>query len=429
MLASRIGSFEGLEAADLFAGTGALGLEALSRGAAHCPRREGSGRDRDPPAQCRYPRRRRPRRDPRFGSGARRRSSAPLRPRPDRPPLRHRACAKGARPDRRLRLARAGSLGRRRASRRGDRCPRQPFPGDGATLRQGDDPSPPPSRLTPAQPRFSRPTPGKASAKRAEPMSSTAYRPSNFERARAAARSRRALSARFALRRASASPGEAARTLLRVIDLPALLAAPDPPPLFRPRRSESKRAAPGGRGRRLPPLASIARTQIVAPESRRAPSPLTRPSAAGTGSRDPRPAPVRGPAPRRRHGTGRAARARRAPAVAATAAMATPRPHPAGWRRGGLATATIAGPRGRRLRPRPHPLRRRDRRQRPTCTVTRRAAARIRPHHLFPDRARFRYDPPATASAPIRSNLIEATNFWSKTSGATDDPQRRRRLF
>lgn len=36
MLASRIGSFEDLRVADIFAGTGALGLEALSRGARSC---------------------------------------------------------------------------------------------------------------------------------------------------------------------------------------------------------------------------------------------------------------------------------------------------------------------------------------------------------------------------------------------------------
>ncbi len=36
MLVSRLGSFEGLAVADLFAGSGALGLEALSRGAASC---------------------------------------------------------------------------------------------------------------------------------------------------------------------------------------------------------------------------------------------------------------------------------------------------------------------------------------------------------------------------------------------------------
>ena len=36
MLTSRIGDFEGLAVGDFFAGSGALGIEALSRGAAHC---------------------------------------------------------------------------------------------------------------------------------------------------------------------------------------------------------------------------------------------------------------------------------------------------------------------------------------------------------------------------------------------------------
>lgn len=36
MLTSRLGDFDGLRVADLFAGSGALGLEALSRGAASC---------------------------------------------------------------------------------------------------------------------------------------------------------------------------------------------------------------------------------------------------------------------------------------------------------------------------------------------------------------------------------------------------------
>jgi 16S rRNA (guanine966-N2)-methyltransferase len=44
MLASRLGSFEDLRVADLYAGSGALGLEALSRGAAHATFVENDGK-------------------------------------------------------------------------------------------------------------------------------------------------------------------------------------------------------------------------------------------------------------------------------------------------------------------------------------------------------------------------------------------------
>ena len=43
MLTSRLGGFEGLRVADLYAGSGALGLEALSRGAAHATFVESDG--------------------------------------------------------------------------------------------------------------------------------------------------------------------------------------------------------------------------------------------------------------------------------------------------------------------------------------------------------------------------------------------------
>ena len=53
MLASRLGSFEGLRVADLYAGSGALGLEALSRGAArrHFVENDRARARRDP-GQC-----------------------------------------------------------------------------------------------------------------------------------------------------------------------------------------------------------------------------------------------------------------------------------------------------------------------------------------------------------------------------------------
>ena len=44
MLTSRLGGFEDLRVADLFAGSGALGLEALSRGAASATFVENDGR-------------------------------------------------------------------------------------------------------------------------------------------------------------------------------------------------------------------------------------------------------------------------------------------------------------------------------------------------------------------------------------------------
>ena len=53
MLVSRLGSFEGLGVADLFAGSGALGLEALSRGRRIVPvRRAGCRRLARAACQC-----------------------------------------------------------------------------------------------------------------------------------------------------------------------------------------------------------------------------------------------------------------------------------------------------------------------------------------------------------------------------------------
>ena len=94
MLASRLGSFEGLRVADLYAGSGALGLEALSRGAAHATFVEnGPGRAQGDRGECRSAGSRRARRGAadvcRHSAGRRSRStwSLPIRPMsPDREP-------------------------------------------------------------------------------------------------------------------------------------------------------------------------------------------------------------------------------------------------------------------------------------------------------------------------------------------------------
>ena len=113
MLASRLGSFEDLRVADLFAGSGALGLEALSRGAATAAfvendpaaaaviRRNADKLGRGPSP---HPRR--------LGAGAA--EVRTVRPYLRRPALRGRFRQRGRRGRRKCGLARAGRVDERR---------------------------------------------------------------------------------------------------------------------------------------------------------------------------------------------------------------------------------------------------------------------------------------------------------------------------
>ncbi len=129
MLASRLGSFEGLQVADLFAGTGALGLEALSRGAAHCLFVE---KDRTALAALEQniapPRRRSAQRNP-LATGRACRPAAPAgRSRLARSTLSHRPRPDGAGPARRSALAGPRRLAERRIERREADAPPLPSP-------------------------------------------------------------------------------------------------------------------------------------------------------------------------------------------------------------------------------------------------------------------------------------------------------------
>ena len=126
ILAHGLGDFsiEGRRVIDLFAGTGALGIEALSRGASYCLFvEEAPGRPGTHPPQRRSlrPDRRNAHLPPRRDRSRTSRKHRALRPRVSRSALRQRAWRKGSRRPGRRRLADARrDRGFRRKSRRDD---------------------------------------------------------------------------------------------------------------------------------------------------------------------------------------------------------------------------------------------------------------------------------------------------------------------